>query len=257
MISVIIPAFNEEKAIGRTIKEIIKTMKQNNIYEGSEIIVVNDCSNDNTKNEAIKKSVILIDNVKNMGYGYSLKRGIEIAKNETIVIIDADLSYPFSYVIQMLEEKKKGYDLVVGARTWENYKEPILKRILRKILKRFVEYICGEKIKDVNSGLRIFDKTTVIKYFPRLCNTFSFTTTQTLAYILNNLSVCYIDIPYNKREGKTKVKLLKDSFISMKYILKTGLFYNPFKTYTLLSVFFIIIAIIIFLVLYFAVIHVV
>ena len=255
MISVIIPAYNEEKAIGRTIEEIIKTMKQNNIYEGSEIIVVNDGSNDNTRKEAIDKDVIVIDNPHNMGYGYSLKRGIESAKNETIVITDADLSYPFSYVKQMLEEKEKGYDLIVGARTGKNYKESFFKNCLRKILKIFVEFVCGKKIKDVNSGLRVFDKTTVMKYFPRLCDTFSFTTTQTLAYMMNNLFVCYIDIPYNKREGKTKVRLFKDSLRSMRYILESGIYYNPLKIYTLLSVICIILAIIGFLFSHFAHIH--
>ena len=49
MISVVIPAYNEEEAIGEVIEEINKTLKENNIYEGSEIIVVNDGSTDKTK----------------------------------------------------------------------------------------------------------------------------------------------------------------------------------------------------------------
>ena len=235
-ISVIIPTYNEEKAIGRTIEEITQIMKQNNIYECSEIIVVNDGSDDNTKQEAEKKGVIVLDNPHNIGYGYSLKKGIEYAKNETIVITDADLSYPFECVPEMLKIKEKGYNLVVGARTGKYYKESIFKSILRKLLKRFVEYVSGKKIKDVNSGLRVFDKTTVMKYFPRLCDTFSFTTSQTLAYMMNNLFVYYIDIPYNKREGKAKVKLFKDSLKSMRYIIEAGIYYNPLKVYTLLSV---------------------
>ena len=197
--------------------------------ERSEIIVINDGSSDNTKQEAISKGAIVLDNPHNIGYGYSLKKGIEQAKNETIVITDADLSYPFACVPEMLKIKEKGYDLVVGARTGKYYKESIFKSILRKIMKRFVEYVSGKKIKDVNSGLRVFDKTTVMKYFPRLCDTFSFTTSQTLAYMMNNLFVYYVDIPYNKREGKTKVKLFKDSLKSMRYILESGIYYNPLK----------------------------
>lgn len=135
----------------------------------------------------------------------------------------------------MLKIKEKGYDLVVAARTGKYYKESIQKNALRKLLKLFVEYVSGKKIKDINSGLRVFDKTTVIKYFPRLCDTFSFTTSQTLAYIMNNHFVCYIDIPYNKRVGKSKVKIFKDSLISMRYILESGIYYNPLKIYTLLS----------------------
>ena len=234
-ISVIIPAYNEENAIGGTIDEIIKVMKQNNIYQDSEIIVINDGSTDDTKNKALEKGVMVLDNPQNMGYGYSLKKGIKQAQNETIVITDADLTYPFTSVPEMLKQKEKGFDLIVGARTGKYYKESIAKNSLRKILKLFVEFVSGKKIKDINSGLRIFDKTAVIKYFPRLCNTFSFTTSQTLAYLMNDLTVCYIDIPYNKRNGKTKIKLLKDSIRSMKYILEAGIYYNPLKIFVLLT----------------------
>ena len=244
MISVIIPAYNEEKSIGRTIEKIKKVMKESNIYKGSEIIVINDGSEDKTKKEALKTGAIVLDNPQNMGYGYSLKKGITKAKNETIVITDADLSYPFSEVPKMLEIKEKGFDLVVGARNGKYYRESFLKSILRKILKRFVEFVSGKKIKDINSGLRVFDKSTVIKFFPRLCDTFSFTTSQTLAYMMNNLFVCYVDIPYNKREGKSKVKLFKDSLRSMRYILESGIYYNPLKIYTLLSIICIILAMI-------------
>ena len=254
-ISVIVPAYNEEKAIEETLEEIITVMKNNNIYENSEIIVINDGSTDNTRNEAIKKGVKVLDNPINMGYGYSLKKGIMQAKNETIVITDADSSYPFECVLNMLKMKEMDYDLVVGARTGKYYKESILKIILRKILKLFVEYVSGRKIKDINSGLRVFDKTTVIKYFPRLCNTFSFTTSQTLAYMMNNLLVCYIDIPYNKRKGKTKVKLFKDSLRSMRYILESGIYYNPLKIYTLLSIICIFLSIIGFIFSHFVGIH--
>ena len=244
MISVIIPAYNEEKNIGKTLSEIIKEMKQHNIYEKSEIIVVNDGSTDKTKKEALSKKVIVIDNPHNMGYGYSLKKGILKAKNETIVIMDADMTYPFSCVFKMIKEKNKGYDLVVGSRTGKYYRESISKHIFRIILRKIVEFVTGRKIKDINSGLRIFDKSTVIKFFPKLCNTFSFTTSQTLAYMMNSLFVCYVDIPYRKRKGKTKVKLFKDGIITLRYIIESSVYYNPFKIFSFLSFLCIVLAII-------------
>ena len=255
VISVVIPTYNEEEAIGNVIDEIIRVLQENNLYENSEIIVVNDGSTDKTREKALKKGIIVLDNPQNMGYGYSLKKGISYSKNETIAIIDADLTYPFSYVPEMLKMKEKGYDLVVGARTGKNYRESIMKNILRKILKKFVEFLTGKKIKDINSGLRIFDKTTVMKYFPRLCNTFSFTTSQTLAYLMNDLMVYYIDIPYSKRCGKSKIKLFKDSMKSMKYILEAGIYYNPLKIYTLLTVICIVLSMIGFIFSHFVGIH--
>ena len=255
MISVVIPCYNEEKSIGSTIDEIIKVMKYNNIYKGSEIIVVNDGSSDNTGKILEKKKVKVITNPCNMGYGYSLKKGINESINETIVITDADSTYPFSCVIDMLKEKEKGFDLVVGRRCGKYYKESFHKSILRKILKKFVEFVSGKKVKDVNSGLRVFDKSTVVKYFPRLCNTFSFTTSQTLAYLMNSLTVSYVDIPYNKRKGKSKVRLFKDSMRSLKYILESSIYYNPLKIFSLLSVLCLILSVIGFIFSHFLDIH--
>ena len=254
MISVIIPAYDEEKAIKKTILEIKKVLKENKLAK-SEIIVVNDGSNDSTGEIASKCGVVVINNPTNMGYGFSLKRGIMEAKNETIVITDADLTYPFDTVPKMLEIKRQGYDLVVGARSGKNYKQSILKIILRRILKFLVESVSERKIKDINSGLRVFDKSLVLKYFPRLCNTFSFTTSQTLAYLMNNHFVTYVDIDYNKREGKSKVKLIRDSFISLKYILESCVYYNPFKIFSLLSKICIFLSIIGFIFSHFANIH--
>lgn len=236
MISVIIPAYNEEKSINDTINEIIKVLKQNKLYNKTEIIVVDDGSIDNTKKIAEKKDVIVISNPINMGYGYSLKKGIEKAKGETIIITDADMTYPFSSIKEMLKEKEKGYDLVVGARTGKYYRQSIFKIILRKILKRIIEFTTNKKIKDINSGLRIFDKETVTRFLPRLCNTFSFTTTQTLAYVMNSLSVCYVDIDYRKRVGKSKIRIFRDSIILLRYIIESCVYYNPLKVFSFLSV---------------------
>ena len=255
MVSVIIPAYNEEEAIGKVIDEIIKVLQENNIYENSEIIVVNDGSTDSTRDRAVEKGIVVLDNPQNIGYGYSLKKGIENARNETIVITDADLTYPFSYVTEMLKIKEQGYDLIVGARTGKYYKESMFKNILRKILKKIVEFVSGKKVKDINSGLRVFDKSTVMKYFPRLCNTFSFTTSQTLAYLMNDLIVYYLDIPYSKRCGKTKIHLLKDSIKSMRYILEAGIYYNPLKIFTFLTMICITLAIIGFIFSHFMGIH--
>lgn len=234
MISVIIPAYNEEKAIKKTIKEIQKVLKEKKINK-YEIIVVDDGSTDNTYNVIKECDVTVIKNPSNTGYGFSLKRGIEKAKYETIVITDADLTYPFDRVPEMLKIKNEGYDLVVGARTGKYYKQGVFKSFLRKLLKLLVEFVSDKKIKDINSGLRVFDKTLVMKYFPRLCNTFSFTTSQTLAYLMNNHFVKYIDIEYKKRIGKSKIRLIRDSIISLKYILESCIYYNPLKIFNFLS----------------------
>ena len=127
--------------------------------------------------------------------------------------------------------------MVVGQRTGRHYRESPIKLPFRIILRFLVEYVAERKIPDINSGFRIFDRSTAKKYFSHLCDTFSFTTSLTLAYMMNSKFVHYIPIKYFEREGNTKVRLLRDSIRTLQYIIEAVIFYNPMKMFMLLSVF--------------------
>jgi len=236
MISVIIPAYNEENAIEETVHEIQKIFSEMKMAD-FEIIVVNDGSTDQTKERAENCQATVINHPHNVGYGRSIKDGILNAKFDTLIITDADRTYPFQEVPKLYEEYKKGFDMVVGARTGEHYRESIIKSPLRHILKFLVEFTAGRKIPDINSGLRIFSKNTVTHYLSHLCDTFSFTTSLTLAYMMTGRFVKYLPIPYEKREGKSKVKLLRDSLRTLQYILQAINYYNPIKIFILFASF--------------------
>ena len=232
MLSVVIPIYNEENAIQTTIAEIRTVLDQANIHD-YEIIAVNDGSSDNTAKVLSMCNITVINHPHNIGYGRSLKDGIRTAQHDTIIITDADLTYPFDEVPTLLTEFHKGYDMVVGARTGAYYRESILKSPLRRILKFLVEFTAGRKVDDVNSGLRIFKKSVTIPFLPQLCETFSFTTSLTLAYMLNGKYVKYLPIRYEKREGQSKVRLFKDSLKTLQYILQAINYYNPLKLFIL------------------------
>jgi len=233
-ISIVIPAYNEEGAIGDTVNEI-KTICQKAKIEIFEIIVVNDGSTDKTAEELKTFDVTVINHPHNIGYGRSLKDGIIAAQYDTIVITDADCTYPFDKVPLLLEEYGKGFDMVVGARTGKYYQESLLKSPLRRILRFMVEFSAERKIPDINSGLRVFSKAKLMPMLPRLCNTFSFTTSMTLAFMMTGKFVKYVDIPYHKRKGKTKVKLVKDSLRTLQYIMQAINYYNPLKIFILFA----------------------
>lgn len=243
MISVVIPAFNEEGSIKSTVEEA-RAVLEGAGYKGFEIIIVNDGSSDGTAEAASAAGAKVVTNPHNMGYGFSLKRGITAAENELIAITDADMTYPFDRIIPMIEEKKKGFDLVVGARTGKNYRESFVKMTLRKLLRLFVEFVAGRKIPDINSGLRVFDRSTVMPYFGRLCNTFSFSTSQTLAYMMTGKFVKYVEIPYNSRKGKSHVKMFRDSLKTLQYITEAAIYYNPLKLFVLMTLLLIVMAIV-------------
>ena len=232
MVSLLIPAYNEEQSIIDTI-ESAKLLFKNLKVKDFEIIVINDGSTDKTKEYASKTGVKIITHPQNLGYGFSLKNGIKNAKFQTIIITDADQTYPLDEVPKLYTEYKKGFDMVVGKRI--GYKESIFKIILRKILKFVVEFAAGRRIPDINSGLRIFKKDTIKEYLPHLCETFSFTTSATLAYMMNGKFVSYVPINYGKRKGKSKVSLMRDSFKTIFYIMQTVTYYNPLKIFMLFS----------------------
>jgi len=232
MVSLLIPAYNEEQSIIDTI-ESAKLLFKNLKIKDFEIIVINDGSTDKTKEYASKTGVKIITHPQNLGYGFSLKNGIKNAKFQSIIITDADQTYPLDEVPKLYTEYKKGFDMVVGKRI--GYKESIFKIILRKILKFVVEFAAGRRIPDINSGLRIFKKDTIKEYLPHLCETFSFTTSATLAYMMNGKFVSYVPINYGKRKGKSKVSLMRDSFKTIFYIMQTVTYYNPLKIFMLFS----------------------
>ena len=94
-----------------------------------------------------------------------------------------------------------------------------------------VEWSAGNKIPDINSGLRVFSKNYA-PIFPKLSNAFSFTTTSTLSYLLTNKSIVYFPIKYLFRKGEnnfSKVKIFKDPLRTLQYVIETTITYNPFK----------------------------
>lgn len=229
-VSIVIPVYNESESIADTIHEIKEIFDGQLLYL-PEIIVVNDGSVDDTIHQvsSTHPEVMIVNNVLNMGYGYSLKRGIEHATNDTIIILDGDGSYPVHQLNKMLDRYFQGLDLVVGARNDFFVEDSFFKSMFRWLLKLIVEFTAGTKIPDVNSGMRIFSKSTIMPYFPYLSNKFSFTTSMTLHFALDSMKVEFIPNGYRKRKGQSKVSIYKDSVRTLQFIIEIIAIKNPLK----------------------------
>jgi glycosyltransferase involved in cell wall biosynthesis len=232
MISVVIPALNERDAIVETIQRVDAVLTGAKL-EPFEIIVVDDGSDDGTGDLAKKAGARVLTHPHNVGYGRSLKDGITSAKYDTIVISDADGSYPIEEIPSLIERFQAGYDMVVGSRTGKQYRGSSLKSPLRTILKAIVEFTANRRIPDINSGLRVFSRTVSMSYFNHVSNTFSFTTSLTLAYMMNSRFVAYKDIDYHERVGRSKVRLFRDSMRTLQYVVEAATYYNPLKIFFL------------------------
>ena len=213
-ISVIIPAYNEEAVIGKVLADLEAVLAKTDLV--FEIIVVNDGSTDRTGEIVRETKVTLLENSVNRGYGASLKLGISQAQYEYILIMDADGTYP-EEAVPVLLGKTDRYDMVVGARTGPEVAIPLHRKFPKWILRKMADYLVGMKIPDLNSGLRVFKRSVVMKFFNILPNGFSFTTTITVALLSNNYPVKYISINYHKRKGRSEEhtsELQSHSFIS-------------------------------------------
>jgi glycosyltransferase involved in cell wall biosynthesis len=231
VISVVIPAFNEGPAIRETVRQVGAALAG----VTHEIIVVDDGSADSTGAQAAEAGARVLRHPHNIGYGGALKTGIRAAAHDTIVITDADGTYPNADIPKLLDEFGKGFNMVVGARSGNHYHESAIKTPLRYLLKWLVEFTTGRRIPDVNSGLRVFSRDECLPYLNHLCNTFSFTTSITLAYMMTSKFVGYVPIAYYERIGGTKVRLFRDSLRTLQYIVQAILYYNPLKMFILLS----------------------
>lgn len=160
-ISVIIPAYNEGLTIGETLTKIKFYMRK----VKNEIIVINDCSTDNTGEILGKiKGIRVITHEENKGYGASIKDGILNSSGEWILITDADGTYTPESISSVIKNRDQ-FDMVVGARIGKDVNIPFVRKIGKGIVNKFADYIAKEKIPDLNSGLRIFRKDIAIRFF--------------------------------------------------------------------------------------------
>lgn len=232
-VTVVLPAYNEESAINSTLDEVELAMTRLDLP--FEMLVVDDGSADQTAIRAAAKGARVVVHPVNAGYGRALKSGIETAQYDTIVITDADCTYPVDRIGELLAEFDRGVHMVIAQRHGAAYEESIIKWPLRRVLKGLVEYVSGKKVPDVNSGLRVFSRAEIKGYFPHLCDTFSFTSSLTLAYLMSGRFVKFIPMPYRERTGRTKVRLIQDSLRSLQYVFQQAIYYNPLKIFFTLA----------------------
>ena len=153
-VSIVIPAYNEEQGILNVLERI------RSLSLDAEVIVVDDGSTDRTSEVAREHGAEVFRRAGNVGYGRAIKDGMGVATTDTIVITDADGTYPVEDIPKLLEEFHKGFDMVVGARRGMYYRGSLLKMPARFCFKMLAEFTAGRKIPDVNSGLRVFRKST-------------------------------------------------------------------------------------------------
>ena len=234
-VTIIVPAYNEEQAIVDVLERLVGVMAASRLTH--EIIVVDDGSEDETAALARQVTCVqIIEHPVNRGYGAALKTGLRHASHELVCITDADGTYPNERIpdlVRVLEREK--YDMVIGARVGENVSIPVLRRPAKWMVGRLANYVAGEAIPDLNSGLRVFRRDVALLFNGILPDTFSFTTTITLAMLTNKYLVDYVPINYYTRVGKSKIRPLQDTLNFMQLVWRIALYFAPLRLFLPLS----------------------
>lgn len=236
LLSIVIPAFNEKENI-REILHRLLTIRNHLIdtktVSDVEIIVVDDCSTDQTGNEVVRFDsgyIQLIVHPENRGYGAALKTGFKTATGEWIAFLDADLTYPPESFPSLCEGMRQNdADIIVGSRMMnQRGGMPIPRYIGNKIFAYLLSWIMDKRITDIASGMRVF-KRSILSLLTLLPNGLHMTPAMSTRALLENLKVVEIGIPYHERAGQSKLNAFIDGIRFLKIILGTAQLYRPLK----------------------------
>jgi len=229
-LSIVMPGYNEEKAIAPVIKKLKCS------FGDAEIIVVNDGSSDRTAEIAREAGAKVVDHAYNIGNGAAVKTGIRHSSGDVIVLMDADGQHDVADISRLLEFIPQ-YDMVVGARdsasdVWFH------RKMANKIYNLFASYVTKHKINDLTSGFRAMKRSHALKFVYLLPNTFSYPTTLTLSFLRSGRSIKFVPIKTHYRVGKSKIKLFVDGPRFFLILTKIATLFSPLRIFLPVSCFF-------------------
>ena len=230
-VSVVIPAYNEGRIIGKVIVQVREVLLASSLDH--EIIVVDDGSKDSTAEEAAAAGAKVVRHPYNIGNGAAVKRGIRQATGDVIVLMDGDGQHDPKDILRLLAHIPE-YEMVVGARTKESEAQ-VHRNLANRIYNSLASYIAGRTVEDLTSGFRAIDAGVakrVAYLFPR---GFSYPSTVTIALFHAGQSVKYVPIKASARVGKSKIRLLYDGFKFLLILARLGTLFTPLKLFLPLS----------------------
>jgi polyisoprenyl-phosphate glycosyltransferase len=158
--SIVVPVYNEEEVIHETYRRLTEVMRSTK--EAYELLFVNDGSKDRTA-EIIKEyseqdpAVVLLDFARNFGHQIAITAGMDYARGEAVVVIDADLQDPPELILEMIEKWKQGFDVVYAKRT-KRKGETYFKKQTAAMFYRFLRAMTDIDIPLDTGDFRLLDR---------------------------------------------------------------------------------------------------
>ena len=173
-LSIVVPAFNEERRLAASLEKLDHFIQTQNL--NAEIIVVDDGSSDGTVRLVTramqeKPYLRLLQNHVNRGKGFSLRRGVEAALGETILLTDADLSVPIQELSKLMAAIDSGADIAIGSRAIDNgggrVSAPFYRRVCSAGFKAVVHSVLRLSFEDTQCGFKLLKRKAARLIFSR------------------------------------------------------------------------------------------
>jgi len=232
LLTVIVPAYNEEQSITVFLPEVIAFCEQHNF----KLIVVDDGSKDKTlvrvKELTGGKSYIEIIHHKiNKGYGGAIKSGIKGATTQYLITIDADGQHCTEDMLKLLAKMKESdADMVIGSRKGQKIRN-YYRFIGKSIIRNFARLVMTVPIYDINSGMKLYDASLAKKYISLCPDDMSFSDFISLVFI--NQKHLVVEVPIQIRDritGKSTISM-NTAFNTLLAIMHILLLFNPMKIF--------------------------
>ena len=229
-LTIVIPALNEEEAIGGTIQNCLdarEPIKRAAQLEDVEIIVVSDGSTDKTVEIARGfDDIQVIEFVRNRGYGAAIKEGWALGHGDLVGFLDGDGTCDASFFGRLCTAaKEEKADVVLGSRLGPDSKMPAIRRLGNRIYAALLGLLCGHQVTDAASGMRVVSRSS-LKYLYPLPDGLHFTPSMSAKALMNGLRVVEIPMHYEERIGKSKLHVVRDGLRFFRTILESLLCYK-------------------------------
>ncbi len=223
-LSIVVPAYNEEAAIGHTLEDILR------VFPVAEVIVVDDCSTDRTAEVVLAYArVKLVRHRFNRGQGGAIKTGMRAATGCFVAWFDADNEHRTSDLERLYERIRTEHLVaVIGQRVTPS--ADLLRgggKWLIRLVGRGLQVNAGS---DLNCGLRVFRRDVIMHYRSLIPDRFSASLITTLILIERRYPVAFEPVQTNPRIGKSTVKL-RDGFAAMIWLLRAIMLFAPIRIF--------------------------
>ncbi|MDA1169219.1 MAG: glycosyltransferase family 2 protein [bacterium] len=237
-LSVVIPAYNEEKRLPHTLRAVMEYLKKQAF--AWEIVVVNDGSHDATadivKNFSVENSrVKLLSYGANKGKGYAVRYGMTHVHGEIQVFMDADNSTSIDHIEKFLPLVKKGFDIVIGSRDVEgadiSVHQPRWKELLGDLGNIWIQFWAVPGIKDTQTGFKLFTKKASKDIFPYLTidrwgfDVEALAVARMKGYKISEQPIRWINDPNSKVSGGAYLEVLKE-VVQIRFNIARGIYNN-------------------------------